>query len=67
MRTPRPQNAQPYDFTVVFKGLADAKRDQNHLGEADFTIVRQVTDQITELGQFVEPLTPSEGPIYTRS
>jgi hypothetical protein len=59
--------AQKYNFKIIFKKLEEVKSEQNQIDESDFTISKEISDQIRELKESYEDIAPTEMGTYTRS
>ena len=58
---------QKYNFKIIFKKLEEVKSEQNQIDESDFTISKEISEQIRELKESYEDLTLTEMGTYTRS
>jgi len=55
-----------YNFDIVFRKLEEAKKEQGQIEDSDFTISKEIQEQIRELKEYYDD-SSQELEIYTRS
>lgn len=56
-----------YNFEIIFRKLEEAKDEQSQIDSSDFTISKQIDEQIEELKKYYDDLSASEMETFTRS
>ena len=56
-----------YNFEIIFRKLEEAKEEQSQIDNSDFTISKQIDEQIEELKKYYDDISTSEMETFTRS